>query len=69
MTHRHKLTGRKLRKLEERDGKGIFDDGGSIVICQMAYVTEGLEPLPELPVYPPEYYRAMIKTCARENLR
>lgn len=57
---RHKLTGRTLRLIEETNGKGKFQDGDSTIICEIRYVTEGHEPLQELPVYPASYYVGLI---------
>lgn len=39
MTHRHKLTGHKLRQIETRvDGTGLFEDAAGRVICSMTMV-------------------------------
>lgn len=44
MTHRHKLSGQKLRILEQRaNGSGLFEDATGRVVCNMALVEQDNE--------------------------
>lgn len=65
MDYRHKLTGRPLRLLEARpDGRGLFKDGSSRVLCAMDYVTSGPEFGAEMEVKDTSHYVALSRITA-----
>jgi hypothetical protein len=61
IVYQHRQTGRRMKLLDDRDGKGVFADGNSTVVCPMASVTLKPEEVVAVwPVFDLAYYTALI---------